>query len=149
MFIWTEWFVKSDVTPWQRTYDCQRSTFGVVAECVHGSSLLVVCWSRQGILAVSWVSVLLQSLCISYHGWTIARNNVWYHVCAKNCFPHFRLPLWHVLNETKIQNYYATPMVTKKNGLNYSKLNYYFRTGSVVNKVSRLYIDGKLVTGNW
>ena len=43
--------------------------------------------------------------------------------------------LWHVLNDTKIQNYYATPMVTKKNGLNYSKLNYYFRTGSVVNKV--------------
>ena len=58
---------------------------------VHGLSLLGVCWSRQGILAVSWLSVLLQSLCISYQGWTIAHKDVKYHVCAKNCFRHFTL----------------------------------------------------------
>ena len=143
--------MKSDVTPWQRTYDCERSTFGVVAECVHGSSLLVVCWSRQGILAVHGC----QSFC-SFCAYPTTAGPLPVMMSDTMFVPKtvFRISdclLWHVLNDTKIQNYYATPMVTKKNGLNYSKLNYYFRTGSVVNKVSRLYKIGnrKLVMGSW
>ena len=38
------------------SYDCQRSTFGVMSECVHDSSLLGVCWS-----GLCWVCAVLAS----------------------------------------------------------------------------------------
>ena len=73
-----------------------------------------LCWVCAGLgrafLAFSWLSVPLQSLCISYHVWTIAHEDVWYHVCAKNCFSTFYIASFGMF--PKIQRYraiYATP----------------------------------------
>ena len=91
-FIWIDWFVKSDVTPWQLTLMTVNAAHLVSWLSVYMVHLCWVCAGLGRAFWISWLSVLLQSLCISYHGWTIARKDVWCYVCAKNCFPHFTLP---------------------------------------------------------
>ena len=91
-FIWIDWFVKSDVTPWQLTLMTVNAAHLVSWLSVYMVHLCWVCAGLGRAFWISWLSVLLQCLCISYHGWTIARKDVWCYVCAKNCFPHFTLP---------------------------------------------------------